>query len=142
MTDIKFEILTLIYESDKRQATREDLVNHYLNLGKLTLSQLAIQDLVSDNLLKYTNGKTTLALTPEGVRSFESEKQRRDYNAKQAADKAAEQCAQAAQIEKDKKQQFRHDIIVSIISTVFGSLITLLVEHSQEIVNAIIMLFS
>ena len=140
MTDLKFSILENLYTAQRRRMSRGDMINLYLE--NLTEWQKAVKDLIKDKYIGYENGKSVIVLKHLGVSAYESEKQRRDDNAKQAAEKTAEQRAQAAQIEKDKKQQFRHDIVVSVISTLVGSLVTLLVEHFQEIINAIISLFS
>ena len=140
MTDLKFSILEALYTAEWRQMSRGDIVNLYLD--NLTEWQKAVGDLMKIKYIGYENGKSVIILNHLGVLAYESEKQRREDNAKQAAEKAAEQRARAAQIEKDKKQQFRHDIVVSVISTLVGSLVTLFIEHFQEIINAIISLFS
>lgn len=140
MNDLKFSILENLYTAERRQMSRGDMVNLYLD--NLTEWKKAVGDLIKDKYIDYENGKSVILLKHLGVLAYESEKQRRDDNAKQAAEKAAEQRAQAAQIEKDKKQQFRRDIAISVISTVFGSLVTLLIEHFQEIIDAISSLFS
>ena len=140
MNDLKFSILEILYTAARRRVSRGDMVNLYLD--NLTEWQKAVEDLIKDKYIGYENGKSVIVLKHPGVRAYESEKRQRDDNAKQAAEKAAEQRAQATQIEKDKKQQFRRDIVVSIVSTIFGSLVTLLIEHLQEIIDAICSLFT
>ena len=99
-------------------------------------------DDIVDILLKYEylrifNGTSSVKLTVKGMDEYLSEEQRRDENAKQAAAKDAEKLSQIVQSEKDKKQERRLNSIISIVSAIVGSLTTLCVEHSQELVDAV-----
>lgn len=143
MTDLKFAILGFLYHSPNHENEIVALYNQ--RLGRVEDVRMALNDMMKSNeepFIIRPVGKNTYKLTSHGNIAYESEKRRRDDDAKQAAEKAAEQRAQAAQIEKDKKQQFYRDIIIAILSTVVGSLVTLLIEHFQEITNAISSLFS
>lgn len=140
MTDLKFSILEALYTAERRRMSRGDMINLYLD--NLTEWQKAVKDLIKDKYVGYENSKSVIVLKHLGVLAYESEKQRREDNAKQAAEKAAEQRAQAAQLKEQQKAQFRHDAVISIVSTLVGSSVTLFVEHFQEIINAIISLFS
>ena len=140
MTDLKYSILEMVYQSQYRTVAVADLLNAQLDMPANV--QRAYRDLVKiDKYLVQPVGTHSLKLTDKGIADFELEQERRQQYAKQCADKAAEERTKVAQAEKDKKQQLRHNLIVSIVSTVLGALITLVIEHFQELVNFILSLF-
>ena len=136
MTDIKFNILSLLYNSECQQILKADIYKSNIATPmqiKHNLSQLI-------NELKYIKqpfNSNYVFLTDKGAVAYESEQQKRNDNAKQTAEKAAEKFAQEAQIKQDQKHQLRHDLFISAFSTLFGALVTLLIEHFQEIINII-----
>lgn len=133
--DLEFNILEKLYNASSHTLKRVDLANSFgpdaVNANTL------ITSLIGKGLIVQRVGSELISLKkPEGIEQYLLEKQRRDNNAKQAAAKDAEQRAQAIQIEKNKKQQFRHDFIVGIVSSLVSAALTLFIEHFQEIVNA------
>ena len=133
--DFEFNILEKLYNASSHTLKRVDLANSF-GPDAVTANTL-ITSLIGKGLIVQRVGSELISLKkPEGIEQYLLEKQRRDNNAKQAAAKDAEQRAQAIQIEKNKKQQFRHDFIVGIVSSLVSAALTLFIEHFQEIVNA------
>ena len=139
MTDLKYQLLDALYRAPEHTMKMSDLLNPYLG-NNLETAQAAYFELLEDELI--TEGSGIVKLPKATRRLYESERERREERAKQAAEKADEERAKTVQAEKDKKQQFRHDFIVATVSTCIGSALTLIVEHFVELVNAISFLFS
>lgn len=135
MSDYEFQMLGYIYESPNYTIIWYKLLNKFEN--EQCAADAVLSCLKDKEWVKQSIGSHFVSLTPQGINEYLSEKQRRDDNAKQAAKKDAEKADEIVQAKKDKKQQFRHDLFISLISTAFGSLITLFVEHFQEIVDAV-----
>ena len=139
--DLEFDILEKLYKAPHYTLKRVELANSFDR--DVVAADNMIDSLKNKGLIVQKLGSEVVSLKrPEGVEQYLLERQRRDDNAKQAAAKDAEQRAQAVQVEKNKKQEFRHDFIVGIVSSLVGSALTLFIEHFQEIVDTILSFFS
>ena len=90
MIGLKFEILTIIYDSDKHRIRRGELVNHYLSRKLLNKYQQAESDLAKINYIEFLDGKEYIALSPKIIPDYEAERYRRDQEAKQQSAKKRE----------------------------------------------------
>ena len=92
--------------------------------------QLLLKSLRSSGCITGTFSPcSTVSITPKGfsrLRSLEQE-------AEQHADQKAEQDRNTKQAVLDRKQQWRHEWLLGIISALFGSILTLCIEHFEEI---------
>ena len=139
--DIEFEILEKLYKSPHYSLIRIDLANSFGEHAPI--ADTMIESLIKKGLILQKHGSELVSLKrPEGIEQYLLERQRRDDNAKQAAQKDAEQRTQAVQVEKNKKQQFRHDFVVGIVSSLVSSALTLFIEHFQELISAASAFFS
>ena len=139
--DLEFEILEKLYNAPYRTLKRIDLANSFGE--NAPVADTMIESLIKKGLIvQKLNSELVSLKRPEGVEQYLLERQRRDDNAKQAAAKDAEQRAQVVQSEKNKKQEFRQNLIIALVSAAFGSLVTLLVEHFQELFDAASAFFS
>lgn len=141
MTDIKYKILETLYNAPDRSMRRYDLARRFPK--QQDEADKVIGELLDSQnhyiICRYSN---LIEMTSVGIDTYESERQRREERAQQAAEKADEERAKAIQTEKDKKQQFRHDFIVGAVSACIGSAFTLVIEHFPELISAISSLFS
>lgn len=140
MLDLEFKILEKLYAAEHHTMNRIALINDFK--GQINEAEDIVDILLKYKYLRIFNGTSSIKLTVKGIDEYLSEQQRRNENAKQAAAKDAEKLSQIVQSEKNKKQERRLNFIISIVSTAFGSLITLFFEHFQEIVNAVSSFFS
>lgn len=139
--DLEFEILEKLYNAPYHTLRRVELANSFDK--DAAVADNIIESLKKKGLIVQKLGSELVSLKrPEGIEQFLLERQRRDNNAKQAAQKDAEQRAKVLQSKKDKKQEFRQNLIISLVSAAFGSFITLCIEHFQEIINAVSSFFS
>ena len=139
--DLEFEILEKLYNAPYHTLRRVELANSFDK--DTAVADNIIESLKKKGLIVQKLGSELVSLKrPEGIEQFLLERQRRDNNAKQAAQKDAEQRAKVLQSKKDKKQEFRQNLIISLVSAAFGSFITLCIEHFQEIINAVSSFFS
>ena len=139
--DLEFEILEKLYDAPHHTLRRVDLANSFDK--NATVADNMIESLKKKGLIVQKLGSELVSLKrPEGIEQFLLERQRRDNNAKQAAQKDAEQRAKVLQSKKDKKQEFRQNLIISLVSAAFGSFITLCIEHFQELIDAVFSFFS
>lgn len=116
MTDIKYFILTMLYNSEDRTIDRNSILN----------SKIATPNEIQENIFDLSSAPTAFiknitcsdkyTLTNEGVYAFESEKERR------------------CQISKDEKTQKsnnrinRGTLLVALLSFIFGTLIDNIVK--------------
>ena len=139
--DLEFNILEKLYYAPHHTLAKVDLANSFGHDAPLAYNM--IDSLKRKGLIVQKHGSELVTLKrPEGVEQYLLEHQRRENDAKQAAQKDAEKLAQTVQSEKNKKQERRLDFIISIVSAIVGSLTTLCVEHFQELVDAISSFFS
>lgn len=139
--DLEFYILEKLYDAPRHTLRRVDLANSFDK--DATIADNMIESLKKKGLIVQKLGSELVSLKrPEGIEQFLLERQRRDNNAKQSAQKDAEKLAQIVQSEKNKKQERRLNFIISIVSAIVGSLTTLCVEHFQELIDAIFSFFS
>lgn len=139
--DLEYEILEKLYNAPFHTLGRAELANSF---GQdAVVADNMIESLKKKGLIVQKLGSELVSLKrPEGVKQYLLERQRRENNAKQAAQKNAEKLAQTVQSEKNKKQERRLNFIISIVSAIVGSLTTLFIEHLQEYVDAILSFFS
>ncbi len=140
MLDLEFKILKKLYTAEHHTMNRIALINDFE--GQINEADDIVDILLKYKYLRIFNGPSSVKLTVKGIDEYLSEQQRRNDNAKQTAQKDAEERAQVLQSEKDKKQERRLNFIIPILAAVCGSLTTLFVEHFQELVNAIFSFFS
>ena len=76
---------------------------------------------------------TAYALLPMGEAVLAAERQQREHDAREHAEKEQER-AQAA---IDKRESRRHDYLVTAFGVVIGALLTLLIEHFCELIALI-----
>ena len=72
MTDLKFEILGILYGRTDRTMNKNDL-NNLFAPGRVMPAKYAIDELITDGYLEKTNGSGIVALTSKGSKAFESE---------------------------------------------------------------------
>ncbi len=140
MTDLKFKLLEMLYNASPIYPLKE---RDLLNSGHSTMVKIdyAIKDLITLNYIEQPVCSDTVKITSPGRNAYESEKENRDQQAKQEAEKHADQLAMMSLSEVQRKKQFRHDFVISTFSAILGAGFTLLVEHFPQLVNAILSLF-
>lgn len=136
MTDLKFNLLKMLYEASPLHPLKElDLINSgYAEPLKI---DAAIEDLIEQKYIKTAPCSNSIKIDSPGRIAFESEKEHRDQQAKQEAEKHADQLAMMSLSEVQRKKQFRHDFVVSAFSAVIGSLLTLLAVNIPQLIDAI-----
>lgn len=85
MDQLEFEILETLYNSEYHELNEAVLMNKFLK--DLLQAQRIVYDMLDedDPLISRSTGKCAYKLTKLGIKTFKSEKQRRDQEAKQEA---------------------------------------------------------
>lgn len=136
MTDFEFKILEILYTDPDNIMERHILANSF---GKLcTEADEIIGEMIEDRYLNQSHGSRNVKIIKKGKQAYRSEKEKREKEAKENAAKDAEKQANALETDKNLKKQFRHDFIIAVVSSVSGSLLTLLIEHFPKIIKAVI----
>lgn len=135
MTDFEFEILDTIHTSPGQYIDVTDLRNRFV--GRISDADALVKYLIVQKHIEFIPSSNSVRLTPEGVKVLVSEKETRKKYAYETAAKDAEKRAEISNTEIQEKQHFRHDLIIAIVSSVSGSLITLLVEHFPKLIDAV-----
>lgn len=133
MTDFEFEILDTIHTSPGQYIDVTDLRNRFV--GRISDADALVKYLLVQKWIEFIPSSNSVKLSCEGVRAFISEKESRENHTQEAATKDADKRADAVKAAINKKQHFRHDFIVAIVSSVSGSLATLLAEHLPELID-------
>lgn len=137
MTDIKFFILRFLYRSPNHENYLTEIYKQ--NFGDYRDIKIAIDDMLNckPQIIVKCLGKDAVRLTSFGNDTFESENEQRQYQANQDAQNNAKQISDSANIESQRKKQFRHDFFIVIITAI----VTLITENIPKLINALISLF-
>ena len=133
--DLKFSILEELYAAPSHTADRYQLTNEFPDL--INPAHDAITELIGKGYVETIIGSNDIRLTLSGIDAYESEHQRRKEYTDDRAEQAAQEQMLSAQRAKDKKENRRNELIISIVSSLASSVITLLIEHFPEIINEI-----
>lgn len=126
LTPGQFEILSYLRSCPDQTAPHSDLASRSDPDGALRVAHL-----VSLGFAHRSHYYDTVRLTPRGLAAIEQYQSALEREREQDAKKDEYARADALQHEKDKKQAFRNNLIVAVIS----SLVTLAVEHCMELID-------
>lgn len=136
MNDLKYAILEILYNRRPyRTEDKTDLMN--LGIANPTEMRYAFEELEALKYVKVPPLTNHIELTPQGANAYESEKEIREKRACDDAQKASEQRANTAQIDRQQKKQFRHDFCIVI----FTLLCSLAVEYFPELFQVFVSFF-
>lgn len=127
MTDLKFQILSLIYHSTNHEI--EEIEVYKQNFGDVKEVRIAINDMLQPNpkpLIVRPIGKQTLKLTSAGNVAYE-----------QAEDDRHQQAKEEAQQSFDNKVSIA-SLLIPLITFILG----LIVEYEVNIIDWLFSLFS
>lgn len=125
MTDLKFNILKILYESNSRRELNRYEIMHSVS-DDPNLIKKALEELESTRFIKNLTCSEVFKLTPEGAIIFEQIKEEREKEAK-----------------KESQQRFDNKIsVVSLLIPLVTFIIGLIVEHYSHPVSLILLLFS
>ena len=117
MTDLKYSILGVLYSKESRQESKINLIN--LNFDTPTSTQHAINELLSEQLIKPIIGTDKVLLTHLGATAYENAN---EYRKKQA--------------KHEKQQRFENKIsIASVLIPLITFLLGIIVEFQVNIVD-------
>lgn len=133
--DLKFTILEKLHSAPSHTADRYQLTNEFPD--QINPAHDAITELIDKGYVETILGSNDIRLTVSGIDAYESEHHRRKENADNQAKQAAQEQMLSAQRAKDKKENRRDEFIISIVASLTGSALTLLVEHFPEIIDEI-----
>lgn len=121
MTDLKFEILGILYGKTDRRMNETELNNLFVP-GRVMPAKYAVDELITDGYLRQDHGSENVTLTPEGSKAFESEQDNRRKESQ-----AKEQCR------RDNLHARASTIIAIIMSAIaFAELIVIIFQGLQN----------
>lgn len=123
MTDLKYSILGVFYNSPSRQESKANILN--LNLAPATATSNAIADLIADRLIKHYLGVDKLELTALGVAAYEQANEER-----------------SRQAEQKRQQRFDNKIsVASVLVPLITFFLGIIIESRVNVVDWFLSLF-
>lgn len=144
ITDVRYPILDALDKAAGHMGY-VDLLNTLRKTTKMSprqttelLNGMRDTDLISGAFTSYGY----VRLEPDGTQLLLQLRADAEKNRKDAEQAAAKEIEDAANRSVDQKKQWRHEWRIALVSAAFGSVVTLCIEHFNEILVRTAQLFS